>query len=118
MNDQRVTPYLCCRGAADAIAFYGRAFGAVERGRFVQPDDGRIGHAAIEIEGAVIFLADEFPEVGFRSPASYAGTPVIVHLAVADADALVERATGVGAKVLAPISDHPDGERRGKIADP
>ncbi len=118
MTDQNLVPYLCCRGAADAIAFYAKAFGAVERERIVQPDDGRVGHAAIEVEGAAIFLADEFPEIGFQAPVAGAGTAAMLHLAFSDIDAAFERATGAGARVLEPLGDRSHGERRGKVADP
>ncbi len=117
MDRQGITPYLCCRGAADAIAFYRRAFGAVELDRMVQPD-GRVGHAEIEIEHAVVMLADEFPELEFRSPLALGGSPVLLHLDVADVDRLFDRARSAGARVLQPVEDRSYGERRCKVADP
>lgn len=71
----RLTPYLCVEGAAAAIAFYGEVFGARERMRMPGPDD-TIGHAELEIGDSVLMLADEFPEMEFRSPRSVGGTPV------------------------------------------
>ena len=64
---ERATPYLCVRGASDAIAFYAKAFGAVETSRLAGPDC-RIGHAEIKIGDASLMLSDEYPEEGVRSP--------------------------------------------------
>jgi PhnB protein len=114
-----VTPYLSVRGAAAAIEFYERAFGATEASgsRFVQPD-GRVGHAEINIGGARIMLADEFPEIGFRSPESLGGSPVVIHLDVADVDAVGRRAVAAGATVVRPIADQFYGDRSGQFRDP
>ena len=109
-----VTPYLSVRGAADAIEFYKRAFGAVEVTRLMQPD-GRVGHAEINIDGARIMLADEFPEIGFRSPESLGGSSVNIHLDVADVDAVARRAVAAGAKVVRPVADQFYGDRSGQL---
>ena len=82
---QRIVPYLCCRGAADALDFYARAFGAIEQSRMVG-DDGRVGHAEITIQGARIMLADEHPEMDVFSPAHYGGSAVGLNLDVDDCD--------------------------------
>lgn len=111
------TPYLSVRNAAAAIEFYKRAFGATESLRLMQPD-GRIGHAEINIGGARIMLADEFPEMGFSSPESLGGSPVHIHLDVADVDAVAARATAAGAKVVRPVADQFYGDRSGQISDP
>ena len=66
-NYPRVTPYLCIKGAAEAIDFYKKAFGATERMRMDAPG-GTIGHAEIDIDGALIMLADEYPAIGFPQP--------------------------------------------------
>jgi PhnB protein len=111
------TAYLSVRGASAAIEFYKRAFGAAETSRLVQPDD-RIGHAEINIDGARIMLADEFPEFGFSSPESLGGSPIHIHLDVADVDALVRRAVAAGATVVRPVEDQFYGDRSGQIRDP
>lgn len=111
------TPYLSVRNAAAAIEFYKRAFGATEAMRLMQPD-GRIGHAEINIGGARIMLADEFPEAGFRSPESLGGSPIHIHLDVADVDAVAAQAIAAGAKVVRPVADQFYGDRSGQIADP
>ena len=113
------TPYLSVRNAAAAIEFYKTAFGATEAAgtRFVQPD-GRIGHAEINIGGARIMLADEFPEIGFHSPDSLGGSPVLIHLDVEDADAIAQQAIAAGAKVVRPVADQFYGDRSGQVRDP
>jgi PhnB protein len=111
------TPYLSVRGASDAIEFYKKAFGATELYRLMQPD-GRVGHAEIDINGAKIMLADEFPEMGFKSPESLGGSPVNIHLDVPDVDAFGRRAIEAGATVLRPVSDQFYGARSGHFLDP
>jgi PhnB protein len=111
------TPYLCVKGAAAAIEFYKKAFGATEALRLVQPD-GRIGHAEINIGGAKIMLADEFPEIGFRSPESLGGSSILIHLDVGDVDSLGRQAIAAGARVVRPIADQFYGDRSGQLADP
>lgn len=111
------TPYLSVRGAADAMEFYKRAFGAKEVLRLMQPD-GRIGHAEIDISGAKIYLADEFPEIGFRSPESLGGSPVQISLQVEDVDSVARRAVEAGATVVQPVADQFYGARSGHFRDP
>ena len=111
------TPYLSVRGAAAAIEFYKKAFGATEVARLMQPD-GRIGHAEINIDGARIMLADEFPEIGFRSPESLGGSSVNIHLDVPDVDAVARQALAAGAKVVRPVADQFYGDRSGQLSDP
>src|SRR5260221_6431662 len=82
-----VTPYLCEKGAGQAIEFYKKAFSATERMRIMQPD-GRVGHAELQIGDSIIMLADEFPEMGVRGPKTLGGSPVSIHLYVDDVDAM------------------------------
>jgi len=112
-----ITPYLCIKGASDAIEFYKKVFGATEVMRMAQPD-GRIGHAELQIGDSKFMLADEFPEMDFRSPRSIGGTPVMLHLYVEDVDTVVGRAVAAGAKVLRPVQDQFYGDRSGSVADP
>ena len=116
-NYPRITPYLCIDGAAEAIDFYKKAFGATERMRMAAPG-GKVGHAEIEISGALIMLADEFPEMDFRSPRSYGGSPVVIHMYVEDVDAFCERAVAAGATLLKPVADQFYGDRSGQLRDP
>ena len=69
-----VTPYLIIDGAAKAIEFYKKAFGATETVRMPGPN-GRIGHAEIKIGDSHVMMADEHPEMGYRSPNSTGNTP-------------------------------------------
>jgi PhnB protein len=112
-----ITPYLSIKGAADAIDFYKRAFGATEVMRFAQPD-GRIGHAEVRIGDSRVMLADEFPEMDFRSPHAVGGSPVHLHLYVENSDAVVNQAVAAGAKVIRPVQDQFYGDRSGSVADP
>jgi PhnB protein len=112
-----VTPHLVCAGAADAIEFYKKAFGALESAR-LPGSDGKLMHAAIRIGDSTVMLADEFPEWGSVGPKSLKGSPVTIHLYVEDADKFVERAVKAGAKVTMPVSEQFWGDRYGKLEDP
>ena len=112
-----VFAYLCVDNARDAIAFYASAFGATEKFRLVEPG-GRIGHAEIDLDGATVMLADEFPEIGVRSPASIGGSAVTIHLHVDDADAVVDSAAKAGATVEMPPTDMFFGARMAVLRDP
>lgn len=112
-----VTPYLIVQHAAEALAFYQQAFGATERMRIPGPH-GTVGHAEIAIGDSVIMLADEFPEMGFRSPKAFGGSAVSLHLYVEDVDARFQQATAAGAKVLKPVQDQFYGDRSGMLEDP
>jgi PhnB protein len=114
---QPVTPHLVCAGAAKAMDFYKKAFGAVETMRMSSPD-GKLMHGCIEIGGGMVMLVDEMPERGVLSPKSLKGSPVTIHLYVADADAVVERAVKAGATVRMPVADMFWGDRYGVIVDP
>jgi PhnB protein len=112
-----VTPYLCIKGAAKAIEFYKKAFGATEVMRMVQPD-GKIGHAEIQIGDSRIMLADEFPEMDFLSAETIGGSPISIHLYVEDVDAMARNAVAAGAKEVRPVEDQFYGDRSGAFADP
>jgi PhnB protein len=112
-----ITPYLVVRGAAAALEFYARAFGAKELFR-IDMGGGKVGHAEIEIGDSIVMLADEHPEMGFRSPQAYGGTPVTLMLYVEDVDARVQQAVAAGAKLLRPVVDQFYGDRSGTLVDP
>ena len=112
-----VTPHLVCAGAAEAIEFYKKAFGAKEEGR-LPGADGKIMHAVIRIGDSAIMLVDEMPQWGALGPKALKGTPVTIHLYVEDADAFVARAVQAGAKVTMPLDDMFWGDRYGKLEDP
>ena len=112
-----LTPHLVCRGAADAIDFYGRAFGAIELFRLPGPD-GRLVHACVLIGDSQLFLVDEMPEHGALGPRALKGSPVTIHLQVQDADAAFARAVQAGATVSMPLADMFWGDRYGRVTDP
>lgn len=111
-----VTPYLCCKDAAAAIDFYKKAFGATEVMRM--ENDGKVGHAELQIGDSRVMLADEFPEMGFLSPKTVGGSPVMIHLYLDDVDATANRAVAAGAKVTRPVADQFYGDRGGQLEDP
>jgi PhnB protein len=112
-----VTPYLIIDGAAQALDFYKKAFGAVELFRMPAPA-GRIGHAEIKIGSGVVMLADEYGEMGYKNPKAYGGTPVSLMFYTEDVDAVFKRAIAAGAKELRPVTDQFYGDRAGTLADP
>lgn len=112
-----VTPYLIIKGAADAIEFYKKAFGATELFRMAQPD-GRIGHAEIKIGDSPIMLADEFPEMNYLGPQSLGGTPVSILLYVDDVDTVFPQAISAGGTEQKPLQDQFYGDRSGTFKDP
>jgi PhnB protein len=114
----RVTPYLCCRGAADAIEFYKEVLGATERMRMPGDSPDNIGHAELEIGTGLVMLADEFPDMGFLSPQSLGGTPVTVHVYVDDVDAVYARALAKGATASREVENQFYGDRSGQFVDP
>jgi len=112
-----LTPYLAVDDGARAIAFYQEAFGATEVMRMARPD-GKVGHAELQIGDSRIMLADEYPDMGFRSPRTYGGSPVGLHLYVEDVDAVARQAVAAGAKELRPVKDQFYGDRTGSFEDP
>jgi PhnB protein len=111
------TPYLIVQGAADAIEFYKRAFGATEMLRMADPQ-GRVGHAEIRIGDSVIMLADEHPAMGYRAPSSLGGSSVSILLYLEEVDAVFERAVRAGARVLRAVANQFYGDRSGTLEDP
>jgi PhnB protein len=112
-----VTPYLIIRGAARALEFYKKAFGATELLRFPGPD-GKIGHAEIKIGEGMVMLADESPAMGHKSPQTLGGTPVSLMFYVPDVDARFAKALAAGATVVNPLKDQFYGDRSGTLTDP
>jgi len=111
------TPYLCVDDGARAIEFYKKAFGAREVMRMPMPN-GKLGHAELRIGDAPIMLADEHPDMNFRSPRSIGGSPVNILVYVNDVDVLVKQAEVNGAKVLRPPKDQFYGDRMATLEDP
>jgi len=109
-----VTPYLALRGAARALDFYARAFGATEIMRI--PMGELIGHAEIRIGDSVVMLADEME--GHAGPQTLGGTPVSLMIYTADVDAMFARAIAAGATAKRPVENQFYGDRTGVLVDP
>lgn len=114
-------PHLVVKDAARAIDYYVKALGAREVNRFVDrklAPGGFIVHAALEVRGARLTLAEEHAEWHNVSPETTGQSGVILHLTVDDADAVGARMVAHGAEVVFPISDQFYGERAGRLRDP
>jgi PhnB protein len=115
-----VSPHLTVGDGAAAIDFYVKAFNAVELGRVPGPD-GRLMHAALQINGSTVLLNDDFPENNdgkSSTPVALGGTPVTIHLTVTDVDSKFQQAIDAGATVLTPLEDQFWGDRYGVLRDP
>jgi PhnB protein len=112
-----VTPYLVLTGAAKAIDFYKKVFDATEVMRFPSPG-GKIGHAEIRIGDSTVMLADDNPEMGYKAPKAFGGSPISLLVYVPDVDKTVDRAVAAGAKVTRPVADQFYGDRTGGLEDP
>jgi len=112
-----ITPYLVCRGAHDAIAWYGKHLGASERYRLPLPD-GALAHAEIEINGMTLMIADEVEAWSIVSPLALNGSPVSLNVYVDDCDGIFAAMIEDGAEQLSPVEDQFHGDRSGKLRDP
>ena len=113
-----ITPHLVCAGAADAIEYYKKAFGAVETTTRLPGPDGKLMHAEIRIGDSTVMLVDESPDWNCLGPKSLKGSPVTIHLYVDDVDAVVDQAVRAGGKITMPVEDMFWGDRYGKLEDP
>jgi PhnB protein len=110
-------PYLIVHNAVAAIEFYKKAFGATEFVRLADPS-GKVMHAEIRLGDTQIMLADEFPEMNYRSPKTLGGSPASILLYIDDVDKLFTAAISAGATEIQPVQDQFDGDRRGTLTDP
>ncbi len=112
-----VTPHLVCADAADAIAFYKKAFNAQELAQLAGPD-GKLMHGLIKIGDSMLMLVDEYPEWDSLGPKARKGSSVTLHLYVEDADAQFQQALDAGCSVRMPLADMFWGDRYGMVQDP
>lgn len=115
-----VTPYLSIKGAAEAIAFYQRAFGATELYRMPMPD-GRLGHAELQLGDSRIMLADEMLDMAdavARSPRTLKGTSISLLIYLKDVDTVFAQAIAAGATMKRPVATQFYGDRSGTLEDP
>lgn len=115
---KKVDVYLCTKGAAAAIEFYKKAFGATETGARILDPQNRIGHAEFMIGDSLIMISDEHPEMNIVGPETLGGTPIALTVHVDDANAVYKQALAAGATALRPLNDQFYGERSGQITDP
>ena len=112
-----LNPYINIKGCSEAIEFYKKAFGAIEKLRLVMPD-GSIAHAELDIEGSLIMMAEENPDWGTKSPDTLGGNPLTIGLYVPDVDQSFQRAIDAGAVEIMPVKDEFYGDRAGQVIDP
>jgi PhnB protein len=112
-----ITAHIVVQGAERATAFYRDAFGGEEVSRIPTPD-GRLMSVVLRIGDALLHVADEFPELGVLAPPSIGGTPVVLALEVADAEAVFAQAIAAGAEVRQPLADMFWGDLHGQLVDP
>jgi PhnB protein len=112
-----ITPHIVVQGAERAVTFYRDAFGAEEIDRIPTPD-GRLMSVQLRLGDGLLHVADEFPEMGVLAPPSVGGTPVVLSLEVADADAVFAQAVAAGASARQPPTDMFWGDRHGQLEDP
>jgi PhnB protein len=112
-----LTPHLVCKDGVRAIDFYKKAFGAEEQFRLTAPD-GSLIHAQLRVGDSMLLLTDESPQMGTLSPKELGGSPVTIHVSVADADRSVARAIAAGATCVMPVKEMFWGARYGVLQDP
>lgn len=112
-----VTPYLIVKGAAKAIDYYKKAFGATEIMRMPGPN-GSVAHAEIKIGDSHIMLADEHPQGPYRGPEAFGGSPVSLMVYVEDVDKTFKQAISNGGKETRAVQDQFYGDRSGNLVDP
>ena len=113
-----LTAHLIVEGAADAMDFYKRAFGAQEIGRAPMPDGKKLMHGLMKVGDSMLMLVDAFEEFGARGPKALGGSPVTLHFYTTNADKAFQRALDAGCTVATPLADMFWGDRYGKVKDP
>jgi uncharacterized glyoxalase superfamily protein PhnB len=114
-----ITPHLNVKGAAKAIDFYKKAFGAEEISRMPMPNNANfLMHAEIRIGGAPVMLADASEQWGNKDPQTLGGTPVTLHIYVNDCDATFKKAVATGCKSKMEPADMFWGDRYASVTDP
>jgi PhnB protein len=121
MENIKLIPELVVSDAKKAIDFYKRAFAAEDLGTHATPDGKKIMHSGLGINGAVIFLVDDFPERNggrARTPEALGGSSVTIHLNCSDVQGTWKAAVAAGAKVLLPLDKQFWGDVYGIVEDP
>ena len=113
-----VTPYLIVDGAAEAIRFYGEAFGAAEVLRMPIGDSGKLAHAEVRIGDSHVMISDEWPDMGMLGPKNRGGATSSLMIYLEDVDSAFERAVAAGCTAERPPEDQFWGDRMGTLVDP
>jgi uncharacterized glyoxalase superfamily protein PhnB len=117
MSDILIVPMLVCQDGAAEIEFCKKAFQAREISRR-EDSSGLVVHATLAIGSALLMIHGEVDSIASRAPQADGSSPVVVYLYVEDADATLVRAEAAGARLLIPVTNHPWGDRTGRILDP
>lgn len=112
-----VAPAIAVKNGAQAIEFYKKAFGAEERYRLIDPESGKIGHAELTINGALLMLSDEYPQFN-KTPETLGGISAKFLIMCPDVDAAYARAIEAGAETVIPLTNQFYGHRDGHVRDP
>ena len=112
-----LAPAIAVKNGAQAIEFYKKAFGAEERYRLIDPESGKIGHAELTINGALLMVSDEYPQYN-KAPDTLGGVSAKFLITCADVDAAFARALGAGAEMIMPLTNQFYGHRDGRVRDP
>lgn len=112
-----ITPYVVVDNAAEALSYYKCAFGAVELFRIDGPG-GKVGHAEFKIGNSIVMIADEYPEMGAKSPKTIGGSPMTLMLYVEDVDRVFNQAVEAGGKIERAVENKFYGDRAGSVLDP
>ena len=110
---QGVIPYIAVDRAEEAIAFYTRAFGAVQHGELAKTPDGRVMNASLEINGGMLMLMDHFPEAQTEPVKG-----VTMQIVTREGDMWWDRAVKAGCEVTQPLKLEFWGDRYGRLRDP
>lgn len=113
-----VVPYLSVKDVNASLAFYRQVFGAVDGPNRILMPDGTTAHGEMLIGNSMVMIADESPDWGNLGPTTLGGSPVRLHVAVNDVDAVVERARAAGARILIEPSDQFYGHRAARFEAP
>jgi PhnB protein len=111
-----ITPYLYYEDVDAAVNFLGRAFGFKQCGEEMRGPDGKLRHASMELDGALIMMGSPGPS--YRNPKNLGTTTQSLYVHVGNADAHCARAREAGARIIEGPADTPYGHRRYGVADP
>lgn len=116
MTNSTITPRLVVDDAAAAIRFYVEALGATEIMRFAEPS-GKVVQVELQFGDDIVTMTEDDGDCSL-SPRSIGGSPVLLSLAVDEADPVGEAMVAHGAEVVIPIDDRYYGRREGRLRDP